>query len=343
MLPFTVIPLLFAVLVAAHGDHDAAENTKLAGVDYAIRHMASEHHIDSFDLESFFQLHDLNRDGVWDREEIEAIYGVHHVYSQKKSKDEIEHQKKADHVVDTILKVLDKSGDGKVTPEEFEAAGFDGLPSFDEIGAEGHHYDVESEFFLHHEEQFHSTPETQTDESYTHPEDIEHFSHHEGIELLEAEREAKFQGITIQEAMRVHDEAASKAEAAQRPKITRGTPKQDPAVKYKDIAKEMENQSEWGAGEQGYKQPKSPGEKMRKNLPYKVRHYVRVARDVDGPLTSRNACSTNSSAVGATFSDDDTHPSIFCGLLCCYFEIAPHFYTLYPAVCLDLSANYEAE
>ena len=101
------------------------------------------------------------RDGVWDREEIEAIYGVHHVYSQKKSKvrfqsgywhpypsqalqDEIEHQKKADHVVETVLKLMDKSDDGKVTPEEFEAAGFKGLPSFDDIGAEGHHYDVES-------------------------------------------------------------------------------------------------------------------------------------------------------------------------------------------------------
>jgi hypothetical protein len=60
-------------------------------------------HRDSFDLRSFFQLHDLNRyvsvdspqttsptcprrDGYWDREEVEAIYGVHHVYSQKKSK-----------------------------------------------------------------------------------------------------------------------------------------------------------------------------------------------------------------------------------------------------------------
>lgn len=27
-----------------------------------------------------------SRDKVWDREEIEAVYGVHHVYSQKKSK-----------------------------------------------------------------------------------------------------------------------------------------------------------------------------------------------------------------------------------------------------------------
>jgi hypothetical protein len=27
-----------------------------------------------------------DRDGVWDKEEIEAVYGVHHVYNKKKSK-----------------------------------------------------------------------------------------------------------------------------------------------------------------------------------------------------------------------------------------------------------------
>lgn len=102
------------------------------------------------------------RDGIWDREEIEAIYGVHHIYSQKRSKvrpsfptgfhppthhafqDEVEHQKKAEYVVDTVLKTMDKNQDGQVTPDEFEEAGFKGLPSFDDIGAEGHHYDVES-------------------------------------------------------------------------------------------------------------------------------------------------------------------------------------------------------
>ncbi|KAF9225320.1 hypothetical protein BS17DRAFT_700729 [Gyrodon lividus] len=299
MRTLAAIPLLFAILVAGHGGHkDAEENAKLAGADYAVRHMASEHHIDSFDLESFFQLHDLNRDGFWDREEIEAIYGVHHVYSQKKSKDEIEHQKKADHIVNTILKVMDKNGDGKITPEEFKAAGFQGLPSFDDIGAEGHHYDIESEFFLHHEgkhsqdyarylpthlliptEQYHSTPETQTDESYNHPEDIEHFAHHGAIEHQEAEREAKYQGITVEEAERAHDESAVKPDSAPRPKITRGAPKQDPSMKYKDIAKEKENQSEWGTGEQGYKQPNSPAEKMRSNahmqerMQYKFRRY----------------------------------------------------------------------
>lgn len=27
-----------------------------------------------------------HRDGLWDRSEIEAVYGVHHIYSQQKSK-----------------------------------------------------------------------------------------------------------------------------------------------------------------------------------------------------------------------------------------------------------------
>ena len=40
MQPFAAISLLFAVLVAAHGDHnDAGENAKLAGAEYAIRHV----------------------------------------------------------------------------------------------------------------------------------------------------------------------------------------------------------------------------------------------------------------------------------------------------------------
>ncbi|KAG8219397.1 isoprenoid synthase domain-containing protein [Butyriboletus roseoflavus] len=364
MQPLAAISLLlFALLVTAHGDHgDAGENLKLANAEYAVRHvrpyadfgrvsqtfarasdisvplqMASEHHIDSFDLESFFQLHDLNRDGVWDREEIEAIYGVHHVYSQKKSKDETEHQKKADHIVDTVLKLMDKSGDGKVTPEEFASAGFKGLPSFDDIGAEGHHYDVESE-------QFHSTPETQTDEAYNHPEDMEHFGHHENIEILEAEREAKFQGITVEEALRSHEEHPAKPESAPRPKITRGVPKQDPAVKYKDIEKETENQSEWGAGDQGYKQPKSPVERMRKNLPYKVREYARAERDADGPLTPRNVCSTNSGVVGATFNHY-MHPSIFhaVALPCYSLKSHTHFYTLTSmSPCLHFRTSYSA-
>lgn len=39
---------------------------------------------------------------------------------------------------------MDKNGDGKISLTEFEAIGLDGLPNFDDMGAEGHHYDVES-------------------------------------------------------------------------------------------------------------------------------------------------------------------------------------------------------
>ena len=39
---------------------------------------------------------------------------------------------------------MDKDKDGKITLSEFEAAGLTALPNFDELGAEGHHYDVES-------------------------------------------------------------------------------------------------------------------------------------------------------------------------------------------------------
>ncbi|KAJ7024388.1 precursor to secretory protein Ssp120 [Mycena alexandri] len=215
--------LVLARLVLSHGEHGMKPGEDIKA--YALRHMATEHHIDSFDLRSFFQLHDLNRDGYWDKEEIEAIYGVHHVYSQKKSKagrlqdDDEEHQKKADHISGTVLNLLDKNRDGKVSPEEFEAVGLDGLPNFDSMGAEGHHYDIESEFFLHHEEEFHSTPETQTDESYNHPEDLEHFAHHEEIERKEAVKEAEFQGISVEEALAAHEEHAAPEQAEGETKV----------------------------------------------------------------------------------------------------------------------------
>ncbi|KAF5368592.1 hypothetical protein D9758_002396 [Tetrapyrgos nigripes] len=305
----TVTFLSFLSVVLAHGGHEASGPAKGETIQqYARRHMAKEHHIDSFDLRSFFQLHDLNRDGFWDREEIEAIYGVHHVYSQKKSKDDEEHQKKADHIVGEVLRILDGNKDGKVTPEEFEAVGLDGLPNFDHMGAEGHHYDVESEFFLHHEEEYHSTPETQTDESYVHPEDIEHFAQHEKIERQEAEKEAAYQGISVEEVLKAYEEAERAAEQAaqdgsgsqQQPmgdaehphaeqvegqeppsesasapnvRVTRVTPpeKQDPAVRFRNAKAEAEAKGAWGVGEDGYAPPVNPGDRMRKNLPYKYK------------------------------------------------------------------------
>jgi hypothetical protein len=49
--------------------------------------------------------------------------------------------------------------------------------------------------------------------------------------------------------------------------------KQDPAVKY---AGEKPHGDDWGTGERGYKPPKDAGDKMRKNLPYKVKSCLSV-------------------------------------------------------------------
>jgi len=47
--------------------------------------------------------------------------------------------------------------------------------------------------------------------------------------------------------------------------------KQEPEVKYKDAGTVGARKGEWGTGEAGYKPPTEPGEKLRKNLPYKYK------------------------------------------------------------------------
>jgi hypothetical protein len=107
------------------------------------------------------------------------------------------------------------------------------------------------------------------------------------IELEEYQREAKFQGISVDEVLKQHDHAHQDqppvepdAEPASNPKFTRIRPpeNQDPRVKYSDAVQGKKSQPEWGTGDQGYKPPKSPGEKMRKNVPYKVSLSTRSAK-----------------------------------------------------------------
>lgn len=220
--------VLFSTLsvngVSAH-NHEAISNepAEIAGFSptdiehesYIQRHMRTEHHINAFNLGSAFALHDLDRNGVLDRAEIEAIYGVHHSESKKHSQTAEVHDEKADKIVNAVLRAMDTNGDDLITKKEFIDAGPNGLPIFPEynIGSLGHHYDEESEFFVHHEELYHNTPETQTDEAYNHKEDVEHFAHHEKIEKEEEQRERKAEGLpTIEEDARLKKEAAARGE-----------------------------------------------------------------------------------------------------------------------------------
>ena len=116
---------------------------------------------------------------------------------------------------------------------------------------------------------FHSTPETQTDESYNHPEDIEHFAHHDKIEREEAIKEAEYQGISVEEAIaahEVHDEPVTNSDAPQvtvkpAPKVQRETPpeRMSPEQKYMGL---NSDDREWGSGDAGYRVPRTPAEKL---------------------------------------------------------------------------------
>ncbi|TNY24458.1 hypothetical protein DMC30DRAFT_413073 [Rhodotorula diobovata] len=174
-----------ATLAAAHGDY--AEVDENPDATYAELHMAQEHHMDSFDIQAFFHLHDLNRDGVLDRNELESIYGVHHEKRRKGAKNLEVHTQQATEIVDQVLDRLDQNRDGVLTMREFVAGGVGGLPNFKGVEHLGHHYDAEGEYFLHHEERYHNTPETQREEDY-------HFMSHEAIEDEEDERIRQFTG-----------------------------------------------------------------------------------------------------------------------------------------------------
>ncbi len=55
-------------------------------------------------------------------------------------------------------------------------------------------------------------------------------------------------------------------------KFERLTPpeQQDPALRFSRAKSDSAAHGDWGSGEAGYKPPTTPGERMRKNLPYKV-------------------------------------------------------------------------
>lgn len=98
--------------------------------------------------DSFFKLHDLDRDGILNRNELEAIYGLHHETSREKSADDAEHKRKTDEILAKVMSTLDKNGDGIITKTEFVSAGREGLPEFANTEGLGHHYDSEGEYFL---------------------------------------------------------------------------------------------------------------------------------------------------------------------------------------------------
>lgn len=91
--------------------------------------------------------------------------------------------------------MFDIDRDGSVSLSEFLQRDSEGkkLPDFG-MGP-GHHGDDEYEYEIHHWEKYHSGPDVK-EEDLTHPEDIEHFRHHEEMEAAqEAWEKLELRGI----------------------------------------------------------------------------------------------------------------------------------------------------
>ncbi|KTW28837.1 hypothetical protein T552_01466 [Pneumocystis carinii B80] len=144
----------------------SAEENDRNWMDY---HMKNEHKIESYDLEMFFYLHDINFDGYWNAKDFRYIYGLDNEDLTEKQKIYLEEE---------VLSYVDKDGDGIVTLEEFKKFINEGnkLPGLD-MGYDGHHEDFETEFNIHHIEVHH----TSSNENLRHYEDIEHFKKHNEI------------------------------------------------------------------------------------------------------------------------------------------------------------------
>lgn len=266
-----VLVAVLPALVAGHADHDDGAGEEFSN-DYLTSHMRDEHHLHGFDLASAFFLHDLNRDNILEPEEILKLYGVDHETAVDHSDSTAQHDTKAERILREVMAKLDLNRDGVITKTEFVNAGKDGLPRFDDIPGLGHHYDEEGEYFLHHEELYHSTPETQTEEAYSHPEDVKHFAHHQAIEAQEEELARKAQGLpSLAEDPHANQQVLREAADAEAARAGRVAAARSQAAKYANVKEEADRRGEWGQDGKGFRRAKDSADRLRLNVPYKYK------------------------------------------------------------------------
>jgi len=174
----------------AHGSHDQKPIVS-PDADWATRHMAEEHHINSFDAGSFFNLHDYDSSNQWSRDDILKTYGL-----KDESTRNVPAQQKED-AVNKVLELFDADRNGMVSFAEYTIGVGKGLTLPDFGLGPGHHGDDEYEYEIHHWEKYHD--ENTREEDLTHPEDIEHFRKHEQMEAQQ-ERQEQMDRMAIVEA-----------------------------------------------------------------------------------------------------------------------------------------------
>ncbi|KAG8160553.1 hypothetical protein KVR01_010089 [Diaporthe batatas] len=176
MLSTLVFALALGKVCLAHGDHGDHGQKPVVdeNASWMTKHMAEEHHADTFDAGSFFALHDYNSDGQWEPDEILRTYGLF----DESNKHVTEDRKKE--IVREVLRLADNNKDAVISKDEFDIFMLEGGTLPDLGTGPGHHGDDEYEYEIHHWELYHD--ENTKLEDLTHPEDIEHFKKHEEME-----------------------------------------------------------------------------------------------------------------------------------------------------------------
>ncbi|KAF2428347.1 hypothetical protein EJ08DRAFT_326943 [Tothia fuscella] len=173
---YIVLPIFLRNAIAHSGGHEQIPLAKDA--DWATRHMAEEHHIQSFDPETFFTLHDFHSRGEWSGEDIQRLYGLFDA-----SNSQVPSSAKAT-AVQKIIDRFDQDGSGTISSAEYVNAISRGIKLPDLGFGPGHHGDDEYEYEIHHWEKYHSGDDFK-EEDLTHPEDIAHFKKHDEEEAMQ--------------------------------------------------------------------------------------------------------------------------------------------------------------
>ncbi|KAH9473232.1 hypothetical protein Pst134EA_000305 [Puccinia striiformis f. sp. tritici] len=261
--------LLSSLISPLHAHSTGDEQTPAEpSADFLTEHMDKEHHIQGFDLESAFHLHDLNSDNILEASEILKLYGVDHETAIDQSDSVDHHNSVASRILGEVMDKLDLNKDGLITKSEFvSVVSIHGLPTFNDISGLGHHYDEEGEYFLHHEEMFHNNPDSQQESAYIHPEDIRHFSHHEELEIKEDELSRIAQGLPADMNTLEYRRQRQKHSLIEDERQRRVDAVKAQAAKYSSIHDEAQRRGSWA----GFKKPVDQADRLRKNIPYKYK------------------------------------------------------------------------
>lgn len=148
----------------------------------------------------------------------------------------------------------------------------------------------------HHEELYHNTPETQTEDAYTHPEDLQHFAHHEDIEREEEDRARRAQGLPATDPNRPlddqteqphHDELEARRQGSapsqkqqifngegdseEKARQARAKAAREQTQRLNEQKKEAQARGAWADGNESFRRPKDKVDRLRAKIPYKFK------------------------------------------------------------------------